>query len=133
MMNKMEITVIHYTKDPDFKLRKIEIENCPMFPRVKPRGGMWTSPVKSKFGWDKWCECEHYGCIDKSTKVEMVIDVGENDENKNLIVIDGKKDLDKLIWTSDPVIKELVKKIGFMMEFIDFEKMKENNRCDLVD
>lgn len=28
---------------------------------VKPLGGLWTSPVNTKFGWKEWCECEHFG------------------------------------------------------------------------
>lgn len=129
--------VIHYSKD-DFKLREIEINNGFMW--YKPKGGIWTSPVESKYGWDRWCQDENFGNIDELTKVEMVIDVDDvNDVNdvdesgnkKNLIVIDKEEDLNKLLWTFRPGVREFAEKydlkIPFGMEyFIDFEKMKEN-------
>ena len=121
----MELIVVHYAENLEFKLSKIEIENCPIFPRIKPKGGVWTSPIRSKYGWDKWCKSNNYGSIDKLTKVEMVI---EYVNNKNLIVIDDEKDLDKLIWESDPMIKHFFEETGFKApfgEFIDFEKMRK--------
>lgn len=27
---------------------------------VKPTGGLWTSPVKSEWGWKQWCEAEQF-------------------------------------------------------------------------
>lgn len=130
----MKIIVIHYSKD-DFKLCKIEIKNEFMW--CKPKGGIWTSPVESKYGWDKWCQDERFCDTNELTKVEMVIDVNdvndvdESGNKKNLIVIDKEEDLNKLLWTSRPGIREFAEKhdlkIPFGMEcFIDFEKMKEN-------
>lgn len=125
----MEFVVIHYTEEPNFILHKIEIENSPIFPRTKPKGGIWTSPAGSEFGWDKWCWAEHYGDIDNLIKIEMIIDVDERDEKKNLIVIDNEKDLYKLMWDIDPAVKRFFSlpgfNVSFGMEFIDFVVMKE--------
>lgn len=27
---------------------------------TKPYGGLWASPVDAKFGWDAWCQREHF-------------------------------------------------------------------------
>lgn len=28
---------------------------------VKPKGGLWTSPIDSEWGWKDWCESEEFG------------------------------------------------------------------------
>jgi hypothetical protein len=55
-LETMILTVIHYSEEADFKLRKIEIKN--QLIRCKPHGGIWASPADSKDGWDKWCDDE---------------------------------------------------------------------------
>lgn len=123
----MKIIVIHYSKD-DFKLCKIEIKNEFMW--CKPKGGIWTSPVESKYGWDKWCQDERFCDTNKLIKIEIVIDVDESENKKNLIIIDKLEDLNKLLWIPNPIVRDMVERFGFKnlpgMEYIDFEKMKEN-------
>ena len=36
---------------------------------VKPKGGLWASPVASAYGWKEWCEAEQFG--DLSTHFEF--------------------------------------------------------------
>ncbi len=40
---------------------------------VKPDGGLWTSPVDVEYGWDMWCEQQHYAdCrIDNSFRLKF--------------------------------------------------------------
>lgn len=118
------IRVFHYTEDSEWNLKKIEIKNGNI--RIKPYGGIWASPVDSKYGWDRWCKEEDFRDIDKLVKVEMEIEILED---KNLIIIDSKKDLNKLIWTPLPIVKDLAEKLGlvppFGMEIIDFVAMKD--------
>lgn len=128
----MIIKVIHYTNDREWKLKKIEIKNGNL--RIKPYGGLWTSPVDSKYGWDKWCINENFRDIDKYTKVEIEIGIDE----ENLIIIDNYEDLKKLIWEHIPEIRELVNvfssddfKIPFGMEIVDFVGMK-NKGVDCI-
>lgn len=114
--------VIHYTEDTEWKLRKIEIAN--EFLWCKPKGGIWTSPVGSNYGWDVWCKDEGFRDIDKYIKVELEIEVFESD---NLIIIDKKEDLDKLNWEPSriPGMKFMFK------DYIDFVGMK-NRGIDCI-
>jgi hypothetical protein len=55
----------------------------------KPRGGLWTSPVNSEFGWKDWCEAEGYSDLEESFYLEF---------RGSLLVIDSVEDLKKLPW-----------------------------------
>ena len=124
----MKMKIYHYTENANFKLYGIEIKN--KFIWCKPKGGLWTSPSNSLYGWNERCKEEGFRDNNKLTIVEMIIDVDDLGNNKNLIVIDKEDDLDKLIWSPVPDIRELVEKTGFKvsfgMEMVDFVKMKEN-------
>lgn len=98
--------VIHYSKDPEFKVKPIEIKNGQL--PIKPYGGVWASPAESKFGWKDWCETEHFGNIGAQHKVTLEVDT------QNFITIDKVSDLDKLPWY----------KMGGFMEAVDFEELK---------
>lgn len=37
-----------------------ELLRKPINEWVKPRGGLWTSPVGSDYGWEKWCRSEGF-------------------------------------------------------------------------
>ena len=57
---------------------------------VKPRGGLWTSPVGSNYGWKEWCEAEEFGDVTTWFDVEFV---------GTLLVIDSLNDAKtKLSW-----------------------------------
>ena len=55
----------------------------------KPLGGLWTSPIDSKYGWVDWTEEEDYGCTDEF--FDLVFD-------GTVFVIDGVKDMLLLPW-----------------------------------
>jgi len=38
----------------------------------KPHGGLWASPIASKYGWCDWCKIEEYG--DLSTNFKFVFE-----------------------------------------------------------
>lgn len=98
----MKIEVVHYSRESNFELRKIKIENNFMW--CKPKGGIWTSPVGSNYGWKRWCEEEEFGNIDELHEVEMELE-GE------FIIIDNEKDLDKLIWIHDNLLDKFLSKL----------------------
>lgn len=77
--------VIHYGASSFLDYKFIFPQNCNW---VKPRGGLWTSPIGSKFGWKDWCESENFrDCDDaKSFTLEFNSDV-------KIYKIDTLKDL----------------------------------------
>ena len=50
------LVVVHYGKNRFIKSKFIKIKNSPYW--VKPDGGLWTSPVDSKWSWKEWCDSE---------------------------------------------------------------------------
>lgn len=102
--------VVHFTK-PFFSLRPIEIKNGDgkgtLF--IKPKGGLWCSPLDSNYGWKDWCQAENYGDIKQQQRVIFDVDMS------NFVVIDSVKDMKtKLPWI--PVVD------GYFRA-LDFEKM----------
>ena len=102
--------VVHYATDKNFKLKPIEIgefikNNLP----VKPRGGLWASPIHTKFGWKEWCNSEDFG--DVSAKYPVVLDI----DMSRIMVIKKASDLDKLPWCKLEGLD--------LLEFIDFGKL----------
>ena len=97
--------VVHYTLDSNFKLRPIKIEEGEL--PIKPKGGIWASPLKARFGWKHWCDVEKFGDI--SSQYPIIMDL----DTTNFIVIDRGSDLDKLSWY----------KIFEVLEAIDFKEL----------
>ena len=102
--------VVHFSKS-FFSLRPIEIKNGDgkdtLF--IKPKGGLWCSPLDSNYGWKDWCQAENFGDIKQQQRVIFDVDMS------NFVVIDSTKDLEtKLPWI--PVVD------GYFWA-IDFEKM----------
>ena len=63
MQDKIYIHYGHATFDPNL-FKPIQNEQC----WVKPRGGLWASPVDAKRGWKDWCESgEFRECIEENS------------------------------------------------------------------
>ena len=58
---------------------------------IKPDGGLWASPVGSKYGWKEWCLEENFdpNRIESSFTFQY---------EGNILVIDSEGDLNKLTW-----------------------------------
>jgi hypothetical protein len=71
----------------------------------KPKGGLWTSPVDSLWGWKDWCEFEQFRECDEdnSFKLQFKLDA-------NILVIDCLQDLKKLPMQTVVVTHEYQKK-----------------------
>ena len=75
---------------------------------VKPKGGLWASPVKSKFGWLEWCTREEFRAEHYKAKSFTFWYSG------NVFTIDSLKDSLHMPWKKDYDI----------LYFIDFEYMQ---------
>lgn len=62
-----------------------------MFPRIKPVGGFWASPVDAKYGWKDWCDSEKFIECNKNNSFEFSID-----ESANIFHIYSVSDLKRL-------------------------------------
>ena len=77
----MKLELIHYgaSKYDSSKMKPIKNNNW-----IKPIGGLWASPINSKWGWVDWCKLENYGDITKSFTFWY---------EGNLLIIDSLDDL----------------------------------------
>jgi hypothetical protein len=82
------LTVIHYgaKKYIESSIKPISNENW-----VKPKGGLWTSPVDSNWGWKDWCEGAEFRQCHESNSFKLKF----NPDTK-IILIDSLKDLIEL-------------------------------------
>lgn len=79
---------------------------------IKPKGGLWSSPIDSKWGWKDWCESEEFN-------IEKLSEFFEFTFKGKLLKIDSIEDASKLPWIKHP---------GFELSFFlsaspDYEKI----------
>ena len=101
--------VIHYTESV-FKLRPIIIKNGNGRTGIlaKPQGGLWCSPLNSKYGWKDWCKENDFGNVDQMQEIILNVDM------INFVVINSIKDMEtKLPWY----------KMDNLFDAIDFENL----------
>lgn len=85
---------------------------------VKPNGGLWTSPMGSEYGWEKWCRSEEFRIENLSKSFALRV----RPESK-ILIIDTLEDLLKL--------PRLEKGEGFYGRmYLDFEII--SNKFDAV-
>lgn len=81
--------LIHFGSNSFIEDRFTPITNASW---VKPRGGLWTSPEDSTWGWKHWCDSEKFVLCsyDNSFVVRLK-------ENSKILKIDSEKDLSKAL------------------------------------
>lgn len=79
-----EFVLIHYGSER-YQSKKVDTVRNSL---RKPQGGLWTSPIKSEWGWKDWCGMEDFRKrnLERSFKVKLKID-------SKLLVIDTYKNL----------------------------------------
>ncbi len=80
----------------------------------KPKGGLWTSPKKSKWGWKDWCKAENYmECLDENSFILKLND------NAKILKIDNLED-----FKNAPLVPAL--KNPFQCYYLDFEEIAKS-------
>ena len=105
---------IHYGSD-EFKLEKFKpIKNVLL--SVKPKGGLWASPIDAKLGWKKWCEENkiQFAKFDKSFTFVLKPET-------RLLFIDDAKQLEDLPKVKNPAIFENFN----LWACLDFEQLSK--------
>jgi hypothetical protein len=101
----MDLDIITYGCGNQFEKEKFKpIKNRQ---HTKPIGGLWGSPVNSKYGWWDWGKQNYFGNFKSSFKLKY---------SGNTLVINSYSDLSKLVWQDN------------VMKFIyapDYEAMKK--------
>lgn len=77
---------------------------------VKPRGGLWTSPINSKRGWKYWCERESFRDCNENNSFKLVLNldarvfvINSLDDLKNAPLIGENIDFELLAKTHDAI------------------------------
>lgn len=103
-IEKRTLKLIAYGKGKILKPELIEPIKNRNF--IKPDGGLWTSPVDSKYDWKEWCRDEEF-CLDRfDTFFEF-------EYSGNILVVDCESDLDDMVWY----------KFAGPLAYPDFEKI----------
>jgi hypothetical protein len=82
------------------EFRSVENKN-----HMKPKGGLWASPINCNYGWREWCDDNDFG--DRSTQFEIIF-------TGNVLVINSAADIDLLDWRDDV----------FYRSIVDYEKLQ---------
>jgi hypothetical protein len=56
---------------------------------IKPDGGLWTTPVDSEYGWNRWCAESNFGDCRKCFGLKFF---------GTVVTVDKVKDLDQFQW-----------------------------------
>jgi hypothetical protein len=80
--------LIHYGSNKFDPNKFIPIKNQGW---VKPMGGLWTSPVKSDYGWKDWCTIEEFRECDINNSFTVYLK-----EDSKILIIDSYDDLSKI-------------------------------------
>lgn len=113
--------LIHYSSTKFDRSRFTVIKNRALF--NKPSGGLWTSPIDSKWGWKDWCIGEHFN-IDKLNKFFII----ELKKDSKILKINSLDDLKKVpLQNLDDRVKNYpeLKDVFYSMNFPNYEKISK--------
>ena len=84
---------------------------------IKPKGGLWSSPVNSSYGWKQWCLEEEFNVVHLVSSFKFKLT-----DNARILKVDFYKDLLALPRQVVPKTKT-IRYIN--MFFLDFEKISQ--------
>jgi hypothetical protein len=87
VLDKVYIAYGSSEYSPD-KFRSVDLNHWRNAVNNKPFGGLWASPIDSKWGWKDWCQAEEWNTESLNTYFTFTLAPGTN-----IYVIDNEKDL----------------------------------------
>jgi len=98
--------LITYGRGANLDIAKFEAIHNQNF--IKPSGGLWASPINSRWGWRDWCKVNDFGDLISSFTFWF---------EGNILVIDSLKHAEEMPWRNPYDFPSLI--------FPDFEKIAE--------
>ena len=95
---------------------------------VKPRGGLWASPIDAEFGWKDWNEWEKFSECNDECSFKFTIKFGYRvlylESAEDFLTLDPK-------YISSGDVKSLFDDTSFKLVWIhlDFERLKSDGIC----
>lgn len=89
-LKQKEMKLIHYGADGYEPALFAPISD--EYPRNKPSGGLWTSPVVSEYGWKEWSIENSYGDLERHFHLKF---------SGTVLEIDSVLDMDGFTWLGE--------------------------------
>lgn len=91
-----ELHLITYGLGKTFVHDKFQpVKNIDSF---KPTGGLWASPIKSKYGWREWCQDNNFGSLDTHFVFRYSGNVLKIEQEDHLSTMTWKKIYETIEW-----------------------------------
>lgn len=79
---------------------------------IKPKGGLWASPVNCNYGWKDWCEVEEFGDLSSwfefnYSGLTLIIDSLE--DSAQMPIIPDKNNLDAVLLSRSLDFEKMLK------------------------
>lgn len=102
--------LIHYGNSKFNPEKFIPARNRPGCGMNKPIGGLWASPLNSKWGWKHWCDAEQFRECTEGFQFTL-------SDKANIVVLNNLMDLKELplVPSSELIIKDFME--------LDFNKL----------
>ncbi len=111
----LNLEVIHYgAKKYDPKILHVPVNQY----HVKPIGGLWTSPVKSDWGWKDWCHVEDFRKCNARNSFTLKFN-----KDAKILMIESYEDLETL-----PLFEN--KDLPSFFKLFDYEEIFKS--CDAI-
>jgi hypothetical protein len=83
-----DLTVVHYGAT---KFHPEIVDPIKNYSWAKPRGGLWTSPIGSDWGWKEWCDANDFRDCKEENSFKLRFH-----HTARIVIVDTLKDLEEI-------------------------------------